>query len=74
MMEFYEEQLDLTKHKLIEIEKSLAVMQDNITTLSEQLKETQRYLIKLAYAQNEISKRIVSWPYIAVPESNNKGD
>ncbi len=34
--------------------------------LSEQIKETQRYLIKLAHNQSEIAKRVSTWPFIAV--------
>lgn len=67
-MEFYEEQLDIVSNKLVEMEKNIALLQENVTYLSEQIKETQRYLIKLAHNQSEITKRVSSWPFIAVPE------
>jgi hypothetical protein len=41
-------------------------------TVSEQIRDTQRYLIKVAHNQAEIAKRISSWPYIPVPDV--KGD
>jgi hypothetical protein len=42
-------------------------MQENIFTVSEQIKETQMFLIRLAKNQAEISKRISNWPYIPIP-------
>jgi hypothetical protein len=42
------------------------ILQENQMTMADQLKETQKYLIKIAKNQSEISKRIVQWPYIAV--------
>ncbi len=65
-MEYYEEQLDLTKNRITEIEKQIAAVQDVTLTLSEQLKDTQRFLVKLAHNQSEIAKRVSTWPFIAV--------
>ena len=48
------------------MEKDMVILQENQMTLSEQLKETQRYLIKIAKNHSEISKRLASWPFIAV--------
>jgi UDP-N-acetylglucosamine transferase subunit ALG13 len=36
------------------------------------MKQTQQYLIKLAHHQSEIAKRLSSWPFLAV--SNTEGD
>lgn len=68
-MEFYDEQLDLVNNKIIQLEKNIVILQENVTHLSEQLKETQRYLIKLAHNQSEVTKRVSAWPFIAVPEN-----
>jgi len=65
-MKFTEEQLDLSESRITEIEKTICVMQDSMTELSEHIRETQRYLIKLAHHQSEITKRISAWPFIAV--------
>lgn len=62
-----EEELDLTNLKIVEIEKNIAIMQGNIHTLSEQIKEVQKYLIMLAKNQNEVTKKLSQWPFIAVP-------
>lgn len=71
-MQLYEEELDLMNNRIIELEKNICIMQDNITTLSEHLKETQRFMIKLAHNQGEITKRVSQWPFIAV--SRNEGE
>lgn len=72
MEDYLEEQLDLTKNRIIELEKSITLMHENIVQLAEQIKETQRFIIKMAQNQAEMTKRISQWPYIAVP--SNRGD
>ncbi len=71
-MQYSDESLDVTIQKIVDIEKNLCIMQENITTLSEQIRETQRYLIKMAHNQSELAKRVSTWPYIPVPESKEK--
>jgi uncharacterized coiled-coil protein SlyX len=68
-----EQDLDMTNGRIIELEKDLMLIQDNMQTLFEQLKETQKYIIKLAHNQAHMTKRISSWPYIAV-EKFDDGD
>jgi len=67
-----EEELDVARGRMVQIEKNLAIMQENIFTVADQLKETQKFLIKIAHNQSEISRRITQWPYIAVEK--NSGD
>jgi uncharacterized coiled-coil protein SlyX len=71
-MKFTEEQLDLSEARIMEIEKSICIMQDSMTELSEHIRETQRYLIKLAHHQSEITKRISAWPFIAVDSNRDE--
>ena len=71
-MKFTEEQLDLSDARITEIEKSICIMQDSMTELSEHIRESQRYLIKLAHHQSEITKRISAWPFIAVDSSRDE--
>ena len=71
-MKFTEEQLDLSDARITEIEKSICILQDNMTELSEHIRETQRYLIKLAHHQSEITKRISAWPFIAVDSNRDE--
>ena len=59
------------KIKIDELEKNLAIAQENIYVLSSQIKDTQRVLTKLAQIQNEMSRRMVQWPFIAV-DANEK--
>lgn len=72
MVEYYEEQLDLTKNRITEIEKQIAMMQDAMLTVSEQLKETQRFLIKIAHSQSEVAKRVSTWPFVPVNHRDEK--
>ena len=67
MSQSLEQELDLVLGRMAEIEKNIIILQENQMTMAEQLKETQRYLIKMAKNQSEISKRISQWPFIAVP-------
>jgi hypothetical protein len=39
---------------------------------TESIKETQRYLIKLAKNQQELTRRISSWPYIVVSNEDEE--
>lgn len=70
-MEYFEELLDQSKQRIIELEKNLAIMHENIMTVSEQIKETQLFLIKLAKNQAEITKRVSQWPFISVPAKDD---
>jgi len=74
MIEYYEEQLDQTKNRIIELEKNLSVMHENVMTVADQIKETQMFLIKLAKNQAELSKRVSQWPYIAVTQREEGND
>lgn len=73
MTEYYEEQLDLTRERITELEKNVSVMQEHITTIAEELKQTQYFIMKLAKNQSEITKRVSQWPFISVP-MNNEGE
>ena len=69
-----EQDLDITNGRIIELEKDLIVIQENLTTLFEQIKETQKYIIKLAHNQAHMTKRISSWPYIAVEKFDDSNE
>jgi chaperonin cofactor prefoldin len=69
-MEYYDDQLEQMESRLKTLEKSLSVMQGNMSILTDQLKDTQAYLMRMAKSQSEIAKRITNWPYIAVPQSD----
>jgi len=73
-MDIYEEQLDLNRSRITEIEKKLFVMHENIVAVADQVKETQMFLIKLAKNQAEISKRVSQWPFIAVPQQTEEDE
>lgn len=70
-MEYLDQELDIATQKIKNLEKDIAIIQENVFALTEGLKETQRYLVKLAHNQMELTKRISEWPYIIV---TNKED
>lgn len=74
-MQYLEEELDITTQKIQNLENELAKTHEMLLHAIDSLKETQRFLMKMAYNQSEITKRISMWPYIAVPEKpQNEGE
>jgi uncharacterized coiled-coil protein SlyX len=78
-MQFSEDPLDQTSSRLQDLygtrlkqlEENICIMQEGITHLSDHVKQTQQYLMKLAHHQADIAKKLSSWPFIAV-ESTEK--
>lgn len=62
---------NLQAQKIETLEAELYVTRELLNNCIDSLKETQRYLMKLAYNQSEISKRVSSWPYIVVSSSKD---
>lgn len=72
-MKYSDEDLipSLESQKLESLERELYVTKELLTSCIESLKDTQRYLMKLAYNQSEISKRVSQWPFIVVSSSKD---
>jgi len=72
-MDYSNEDVDLDIHsrKIRDLEKELYITRELLNNCIESLKDTQRYLMKLAYNQSEITKRVSSWPYIVVSSSKD---
>jgi len=70
-MEFLEQELDINSQKIKNLETTIDNMHDTIVQLNESLKDTQRYLVKLAHNQMELTKRISQWPYIVVADKED---
>ena len=66
MSQHSEKDSEKIEGRMSEMEKNLAIAQENLYVLNSQIKDTQKVLIKLAKIQNEMSKRVVQWPFIAV--------
>ena len=73
-MEFLPESLDIDYEKINRLEKELDISRSLLEESISSLKQTQQYLMKLAYNQAELSKRISQWPYIAVNVSKKSSD
>lgn len=67
-MQYFEEELDITVQKIKRLEDEIFKTHELLLQTMDSLKETQRFLVKVAYNQSEMAKRVSSWPYIAVPE------
>ena len=70
-MQYLDEELDITTQKIQTLEKELLITRELLGNTIESLKETQRYLMKLAYNQAEITKNISYWPYNVVHSNKN---
>lgn len=66
MSQHSEKDSEKIEGRMSEMEKNLAIAQENLYVLNSQIKDTQKVLVKLAKIQNEMSKRVVQWPFIAV--------
>lgn len=75
MIDYSEKDLmpDLQSQKIEALEKELFITKEMLHHCIDSLKDTQRYLMKLAYNQSEISKRVSAWPFIVV-SSEGKSD
>lgn len=60
------------EHKMAELQKDLALAQETIHVLNGQIRDTQRVLTKMAQIQNEMSRRMVQWPFVAVDANSNR--
>lgn len=77
-MTLLDTELDITTQKvnnleiaIIQINEQITAMNESLDAIINSLKETQRYLIKLAHNQQDLTKRISGWPYIVV---NNRDE
>lgn len=71
-MEYSGNDLDIETQKINMLEKELDITKDLLSETINSLKDTQRYLMKLAYNQAEITKRMAQWPYIVVSDKDEK--
>ena len=71
-MNYTDEYLDLTQQKIKNLEISVSILQDNVSQLTEALRDTQRYLVKLASHHQDLTKRVSAWPFVNI--SSNKSE
>jgi len=65
---------DINSKKIKDLEYELEVTRRLLEEAIDSLKDTQRYLVKLAHNQSEITKRIAQWPYLVVYPDDNYGN
>lgn len=73
IQKFLDQDLDLEAQRLRTLEEMVVhlqeqnlAMQETITNLTMSIRDTQRYLIKLAQNQQEVTKRVSMWPYLTI--------
>ena len=78
-MELLNQDLDLNTEKISNIEaeilkinEQIGYLQEHLTVQIENIRDTQRYLIKLAQNQQELTKRVSTWPFIEVNRNEEK--
>jgi len=71
-MQSIEQDLNYTGAKIKRLEENIVDLQDAVSHYADQLKETQKFLIKLAHNQAELTKRISAWPYIVVADDSEE--
>ena len=69
-MQYLDEELDMTNQKIQNLEKEIVYTRELLGQTIESLKETQRYLMKLAYNQADVTKKVSHWPFIVVSEKD----
>jgi len=71
-MQSLDAELVQSNKKIKKLEENITMLQDVISQQQETMLETQRYLIKLAHGQQELSKRVLSWPYVRIQTKRTK--
>ena len=71
-MQSTEDELTTSNKRIKSLEENISRMQELLVQQQESITETQRYLIKVAHGQQELSKRVLSWPFVKVPAKKTK--
>jgi predicted nucleic acid-binding Zn-ribbon protein len=73
IQKFLDHDLDLQSQRMktleemvVQLQEQNVAMQEQITSLMFSMRDTQRYLIKLAQNQQDITKRVSMWPYLTI--------
>ena len=69
-MEYLDEELNVTAQKINNLEKELDITRHLLEQTIMSLKETQRYLMKLAYTQSDLTKKVATWPFITISDKD----
>lgn len=69
-MQYLDDELDVTAQKINNLEKELDITRHLLEQAILSIKETQRYLMKLAYTQADLTKKVSTWPFITVSDKD----
>jgi septal ring factor EnvC (AmiA/AmiB activator) len=75
---FLDFELETSRQRIKSLEESISLIQDQqgliqeqITQLTLSLRDTQRYLIKLAQNYRQVSTRVAQWPYLNISNEDD---
>lgn len=60
------EEYDFYIQKIKAMDEDILLIKENISIITDSLRETQKYLVKLAANQAELSRRLATWPFLTV--------
>jgi hypothetical protein len=63
---------DYLEKKLARLESEVTDIHERYLTIAETIRETHRYLIKLAQNQAQIADQLARWPYIVVEKKKEQ--
>jgi hypothetical protein len=63
---------DYLEKKLARLESEVTDIHERYLTVAETIRETHRYLIKLAQNQAQIADQLARWPYIVVEKKKEQ--
>jgi len=66
--------LNLTERKIRDLELELIITKELLTSCIDSVKETQRFIMKLAYNQQELTRRVATWPFVVIPSNGNEDE
>jgi len=69
-VQYLDDELDVTAQKINNLEKELDITRHLLEQAILSIKETQRYLMKLAYTQADLTKKVSTWPFITVSDKD----
>lgn len=66
------EESDILREKIAFLEQQIVDLQEASMTLSEGIRDMQRFVIQLSQNQILIAKQVAQWPYVLVEDSTPK--
>tara|TARA_R110000868_G_scaffold5523_2_gene33144 strand:+ start:262 stop:531 length:270 start_codon:yes stop_codon:yes gene_type:complete len=66
------EESDILREKIAFLEQQIVDLQDATMSLTEGVRDMQRFVIQLSHNQILIAKQVAQWPYVLIEDPNPK--